>query len=90
MRVTNLPLIFGYWTLLLGCNPAPESVPEFAPEFVLQSRPENRCAPFAPGEPVAVSRVIDGDTLHLVDGRRVRLIGVNTPEMGHGDEPDQA
>lgn len=27
-----------------------------------------------------VSRVIDGDTLELSDGRKVRLIGVNTPE----------
>jgi len=25
----------------------------------------------------------DGDTLHLKDGRKVRLIGINTPEVGH-------
>lgn len=30
-----------------------------------------------------VSRVIDGDTLHLTDGRKIRLIGVNTPELDH-------
>lgn len=29
-----------------------------------------------------VARVIDGDTLQLADGAKVRLIGVNTPEMG--------
>jgi len=29
-----------------------------------------------------VKRVVDGDTLRLVDGRSVRLIGVNTPELG--------
>lgn len=29
---------------------------------------------------VIVARVIDGDTFELSDGRRVRLIGVNTPE----------
>ncbi len=28
-----------------------------------------------------VQRVVDGDTLKLEDGTRVRLIGVNTPEM---------
>ena len=28
-----------------------------------------------------VSRVVDGDTLKLSDGRRVRLIGVDTPEV---------
>lgn len=41
------------------------------------------------GEPVAVARVIDGDTLGLVDGRSVRLIGIDTPELGHGRRPDQ-
>ncbi len=37
-----------------------------------------------------VERVVDGDTLHLVGGDRVRLIGVNTPELGRDggvDEP---
>lgn len=29
-----------------------------------------------------VQRVVDGDTLRLVDGRSVRLIGLNTPELG--------
>ena len=31
-------------------------------------------------EAVTVERVVDGDTLKLTDGRRIRLIGVNTPE----------
>lgn len=31
-------------------------------------------------EKVVVARVIDGDTIELKDGTRVRLIGVNTPE----------
>ena len=30
-----------------------------------------------------VTYVYDGDTLKLKDGRRVRLIGINTPEPGH-------
>ena len=38
-------------------------------------------------EPHAVSRVIDGDTLLLAGGQRVRLIGVDTPETKHPDEP---
>lgn len=29
-----------------------------------------------------VGRVIDGDTIELIDGRRVRYIGIDTPEMG--------
>ncbi|SDT11851.1 nuclease homologue [Halopseudomonas litoralis] len=34
------------------------------------------------GELVISRYVIDGDTLELVDGRRVRLIGINAPEIG--------
>ena len=37
------------------------------------------------GQPVAVARVVDGDTLLLEDGHRVRLLGVNTPETKHPD-----
>lgn len=32
-------------------------------------------------ESVKVKRVIDGDTIELTDGRRVRYIGINAPEM---------
>jgi micrococcal nuclease len=32
------------------------------------------------GEDATVERVVDGDTLKLADGRRVRLIGIDTPE----------
>lgn len=39
---------------------------------------------------VSVQRVVDGDTLRLSDGRSVRMIGLNTPELGkqgRSDEP---
>jgi micrococcal nuclease len=36
-----------------------------------------------------VRRVIDGDTLLLTDGERVRLIGVDTPETKHPRKPVQ-
>jgi micrococcal nuclease len=35
------------------------------------------------GEWVKVKRVIDGDTVQLSDGRSVRYIGVNAPEINH-------
>lgn len=39
--------------------------------------------PLLPDEQeVVVRQVVDGDTLRLVDGRSVRLIGVNAPELG--------
>lgn len=34
-----------------------------------------------------VQRVVDGDTLVLVGGQRVRLIGADTPETKHPDRP---
>lgn len=47
------------------------------------------CAPFAATETARVEAVVDGDTLRLADGRRVRLIGVNAPELhdrsGHAE-----
>ncbi|MDD5427814.1 MAG: thermonuclease family protein [Candidatus Omnitrophica bacterium] len=33
-----------------------------------------------------VARVVDGDTLKLSDGRRVRLVGVDTPELHYSDK----
>src|SRR5262245_615434 len=49
---------------------------------------------FAPQDPAVtapdreyVKRVVDGDTLLLGTGERVRLIGVNTPETKHPNKP---
>ncbi len=33
-----------------------------------------------------VKTIVDGDTLHLQDDRKIRLIGINTPELGHRGE----
>jgi micrococcal nuclease len=40
--------------------------------------------PFETGRSFRVTRVIDGDTIELTDGTRVRLIGVDTPEYIDG------
>lgn len=40
------------------------------------------CSPPGPLQIQKVAQVIDGDTLRLADGRSVRLIGLNTPELG--------
>lgn len=40
-------------------------------------------------QPVTVSKVYDGDTVLLADGRKVRLIGVNTPEIGREGRADE-
>ncbi len=36
-----------------------------------------------------VKRVVDGDTLLLTNGERVRLIGVDTPEVHHSEKLDR-
>jgi endonuclease YncB( thermonuclease family) len=36
-----------------------------------------------------VSNVIDGDTLALAEGRKLRLIGIDTPELGREGAPDE-
>jgi micrococcal nuclease len=40
-------------------------------------------------EAVKVVRVVDGDTLVLEHGVRVRFLGVNTPEIAHDDQPEE-
>jgi micrococcal nuclease len=40
--------------------------------------------------PATLRKVIDGDTLLLSDGRHVRLIGVNAPELRHGERREEA
>ncbi|WP_338324015.1 thermonuclease family protein [Candidatus Methylobacter oryzae] len=37
-----------------------------------------------------VKTVYDGDTVVLEDGRRIRLLGINTPEIRHRDKPADA
>jgi micrococcal nuclease len=41
------------------------------------------CQPARIDERVQVTYVFDGDTVKLSDGRRLRFIGINTPEIGH-------
>ena len=36
-----------------------------------------------------VEYVVDGDTLHLADGEKLRLVGINTPELGRDGRSDE-
>jgi len=40
-------------------------------------------------EKVVWKWIYDGDTLKLQDGRKLRLIGINTPELGKKEKPTQ-
>ena len=41
-------------------------------------------------KPVGVKFVYDGDTLYLKDNRKVRIIGMNTPEVRHHNQTAEA
>ncbi|WP_251767361.1 thermonuclease family protein [Shewanella indica] len=44
---------------------------------------DNLCIPYTASEKVTLAYINDGDTLTLKDGRLIRLIGVNAPEIDH-------
>jgi endonuclease YncB( thermonuclease family) len=43
-----------------------------------------------PNFSAVIARVIDGDTIALTDGQRVRLVQIDTPEVGGGECYSQA
>jgi len=47
------------------------------------------CTPIVLPVRIAVQYVIDGDTVVLANGAKLRLIGIDTPELGHHVKPDQ-
>ena len=49
----------------------------------------NNCSVKQFHETAQVDRVYDGDTVKLADGRKLRLIGINTPERGRDGEQDE-
>ncbi|MDH5395329.1 MAG: thermonuclease family protein [Gammaproteobacteria bacterium] len=49
----------------------------------------SQCKPATYDERAKVAHVYDGDTIELTDGRKIRLIGVNTPERGHDGDKDE-
>jgi endonuclease YncB( thermonuclease family) len=59
----------------------------FLLSLVLACRPgaQPYCTAESFDEIAMVRYVYDGDTLQLKDGRKVRLIGINTPELAHDD-----
>lgn len=49
-----------------------------------------QCASERYDEVVTIEKVHDGDTVNLTDGRKLRLIGINTPELARDDRPAEA
>ena len=59
--------------------------------FAIFSTPlsANNCSVKQFHETAQVARVYDGDTVKLIDGRKIRLIGINTPERGRDGKQDE-
>lgn len=47
------------------------------------------CAAPSGTQAARVAQVVDGDTLDLAGGQRLRLIGIDAPELGRDELPDQ-
>lgn len=50
---------------------------------------QSACVLQEPYHRVSIHYVDDGDTITLEDGNRIRIIGINTPELGRKNKPDQ-
>lgn len=76
-------------------NPTPTPLPVSTATLPIPTvTPPTSSGPLQPDglEDATVATVVDGDTIELTDGRRVRYIGINTPERGqpYYDEASEA
>ncbi len=84
-RLLSIAVIFLLVTISCsGVDTLP--VETLTPPPLSTPTPAQSRGPFQPGnlETATVAKVVDGDTIELTDGRRVRYIGINTPER---DQP---
>lgn len=65
--------LFAFWLLCLVLSPVRAG----------------ECLPFRADEWVETAHVYDGDTVRLKDGRKLRLLGINTPEIGYDGAPSE-
>ena len=71
-------ILIGLTTRYWG-SPAPAAIGE----------PTATPAVSAPAGFVLVAKVVDGDTIELTDGQKVRYLGIDTPETVHPTKPVQ-
>lgn len=74
-----------FLTFLTGCSATTSTIPaaesDARVQSILTAYPPLRNLPWTSA---VVKRVVDGDTFETTDGKKVRLIGVNTPEITNG------
>lgn len=66
--------------------PAPATTTAAPPTSSVVPSPTSTEPPEPVGEQVSVARIVDGDTVELDDGRTVRLLGIDTPEVHGGTD----
>lgn len=76
MRKWIVPAVLGV-VVVIGANSERDAV-----ERTGDDEPSATASAAAAANELRVTNVIDGDTLDLSDGRRVRVLGIDTPEMG--------
>lgn len=75
-------LLFGSGIYLIQMQKAQIRIPSYIfPTVTPSTKPQMVASDSA--ELAVVLRVVDGDTIELSDGRKVRYIGVDTPELHH-------
>jgi len=55
--------------------------------LAVQALADQTCPSLPFDDEAEIRYIYDGDTLHLKDGRKVRLIGINTPELARDHKP---
>lgn len=83
LRIFSLMLLLSLACSVLDGFPSLADLPN-EPPVVTPSPPVSALPTPENTETATVKQVIDGDTVELTDGRRVRYIGINTPER---DQP---
>jgi len=84
--VRNLLLLLGCLLIACcGCSATPAKGGDDFAQRIFKPYPELKEQPYTVDQ---VSRIVDGDTFETKSGAKVRLIGVNTPEITNGkNEP---
>lgn len=71
---------FALWAITTPHPNTPKTSATYAPILTQESAQTTLPSPTT-GETALVTRIVDGDTIELQDGTRVRYIGINTPEV---------
>ena len=96
MRIQMQRLLIGSLVLLCCCSASAAEVYRWQdengkPHFSDRPKPGSEIIALDPGYAfVHIKQVYDGDTVLLADGRKIRLLGINTPEVEGRNKTEEA